>query len=176
VVAGPALEAGDANEDLEFNFDDIFQVLARGKYETGQPATWGEGDWDGAPGGSPGSPPTGSGQFDFDDIFASLVTGNYETGPYATGAATSAVPEPSTMMLVLVSLVTLAAMGRKEEDGRRKTEDRRPKTEDGRRKTFEFWPQAVFTVAWASRSRTVFPSLLSLSSLMSPGSAFARLA
>jgi hypothetical protein len=111
VVVGPALEAGDANQNLEFNFDDIFQVLARGKYETGQPATWGEGDWDGAPGGSPGNPPTGSGQFDFDDIFASLVTGNYETGPYAAGGGTSAVPEPSTLILVVVGLLGLSVYG-----------------------------------------------------------------
>jgi hypothetical protein len=122
LVIGPALEAGDANEDLEFNFDDIFQVLARGKYETDQPATWGEGDWDGAPGGSPGNPPTGSGQFDFDDIFASLVTGNYETGPYAAGGSVSSVPEASTVVLVIAGL--LAAVGmRKKRDGRRKTED-----------------------------------------------------
>jgi hypothetical protein len=101
---GPALEAGDANQDLEFNFDDIFQVLARGKYETGQPATWGEGDWDGAPGGAPGNPPTGSGQFDFDDIFASLVTGNYETGPYAADGGSWAVPEPSSLALTLLGV------------------------------------------------------------------------
>jgi hypothetical protein len=108
VVVGPALEAGDANQDLQFNFDDIFQVLARGKYETGQPASWGEGDWNGAPGGSPGSPPTGDGLFDFDDIFASLVTGNYETGPYAAGAGASAVPEPATLPLVLLMLLVLS--------------------------------------------------------------------
>jgi hypothetical protein len=113
VVVGPALEAGDANEDLEFNFDDIFQVLARGKYETGQPATWGEGDWDGAPGGSPGNPPTGSGEFDFDDIFASLVTGNYETGAYALGGDASAVPEPSSLMLAAVSLLLILGFSRR---------------------------------------------------------------
>ena len=89
-------------------FDDIFQVLSRGKYETGQAATWGEGDWDGAPGGSPGSPPTGNGQFDFDDIFASLATGSYETGHYASGGGGSAVPEPSAVPLVIAGVVAAA--------------------------------------------------------------------
>jgi hypothetical protein len=73
-------EAGDANEDGQFSFDDIFQVLGSAKYETGLPARWGEGDW------------TGDGFFSFDDIFAALSTGNYETGPYvAAGAAEAAL-------------------------------------------------------------------------------------
>ena len=52
-------------------------------YLTGQPATWGEGDWDGAPGGEPGSPPLGNGRFDQLDIIAALSAGKYLTGPYA---------------------------------------------------------------------------------------------
>lgn len=50
---------------------------------TGQMATWGEGDWDGAPGGQLGTPPVGNGLFEQNDIVAALGSGNYLTGPYA---------------------------------------------------------------------------------------------
>ena len=50
---------------------------------TGQAATWGDGDWNGAPGGEPGNPPTGNGRFDQLDIIAALAPGHYLTGPYA---------------------------------------------------------------------------------------------
>ena len=53
------------------------------KYLSGRSATWGEGDWDGAPGGSPGIPPQGDGVFNQLDIVASLNAGTYLTGPYA---------------------------------------------------------------------------------------------
>ena len=103
----PHLQPGDANQDLEFNFDDVLMVLSVGKFETGRRATWGEGDWNGAPGTSsnvPGNPPQGNGFFDFDDILAALRTGFYETGPYAAGGASNAtaaaVPEPHAAILV----------------------------------------------------------------------------
>jgi hypothetical protein len=107
------LQAGDANQDLDINFDDIFQVVARGKYETGQPATWGEGDWDGAPGGEPGIPPIGDGVFDFNDAFAALASGKYETGPYAaSGGVTTSVPEPSTLVLAVLAMVGFGVLCR----------------------------------------------------------------
>lgn len=84
--AAPALQAGDANQDFEFNQLDLFQVLRVGKWRTGQPATWGEGDWDGAPGGSVGDPPTGDGVFSQSDIIAALNSGTYLTGTYAASA------------------------------------------------------------------------------------------
>lgn len=109
----PQLFAGDANQDLEFNFDDILMVLAAGKFETGQPATWSEGDWNGAPGGSPGNPPLGDGVFNFNDILAALGPGPFETGPYAKPLtpqpAVDAVPEPSTFLLAVVALLSVAA-------------------------------------------------------------------
>ena len=46
------LEAGDANMDLKFDQLDLVQVQIAAKYITGQAATWGEGDWNAAPGGS----------------------------------------------------------------------------------------------------------------------------
>jgi hypothetical protein len=77
------LEAGDADQDLEFDQLDLVRVQQAAKYLTGQPATWGEGDWDGAPGGEPGNPPTGDGLFDQLDIIAALQPVHYLTGPYA---------------------------------------------------------------------------------------------
>ena len=77
------LQAGDADQNLEFNQLDLVQVQIAAKYLTGQPATWGEGDWDGAPGGSVGAPPAGDSQFNQLDIIAALNAGTYLTGPYA---------------------------------------------------------------------------------------------
>ena len=43
----PHFWSGDANKDREFSSLDMIQVLADRKYETGKPATWEEGDWNG---------------------------------------------------------------------------------------------------------------------------------
>ncbi len=83
IAAAPPLIAGDANEDLAFDQLDIGRVSQSAKYLTGQPATWGEGDWNGAPGGAPGRPPGGDGVFNQRDIVAALATGLYLAGPYA---------------------------------------------------------------------------------------------
>jgi outer membrane protein assembly factor BamB len=83
VVAARQLMAGDANQDLSFDQLDIVRVSQAAKYLTGQAATWGEGDWNGAPGGAPGRPPRGDGVFDQRDIVAALGTGLYLAGPYA---------------------------------------------------------------------------------------------
>jgi hypothetical protein len=81
--AGPQLQAGDANQDLKFDQLDLVKVQVAAKYLTGRPATWGEGDWNAAPGGEPGNPPTGNGTFDQLDIIAALGANTYLTGPYA---------------------------------------------------------------------------------------------
>jgi outer membrane protein assembly factor BamB len=81
-TAPVALQAGDANQDLQFDQLDLVKVQVAAKYLTGQAATWGEGDWDGAPGGGPGSPPAGHGLFDQMDIIASQQAGLYLKGPY----------------------------------------------------------------------------------------------
>ena len=39
--------AGDANLDGRFDSSDVVQAFQGGKYETDQPATWQQGDWDG---------------------------------------------------------------------------------------------------------------------------------
>ena len=78
---GP-LQAGDANQDLKFDQLDLVQVQIAAKYLSGQAATWGDGDWNGAPGGTVGSPPAGDSRFDQKDIIAALAAGKYLTGPY----------------------------------------------------------------------------------------------
>ena len=50
-VGGPALEAGDADMDCDFDKIDIVKVQVAAKYLTDEAATRGEGDWDGVPGG-----------------------------------------------------------------------------------------------------------------------------
>jgi hypothetical protein len=77
------LQPGDADQDFDFDQLDLVRVQIAAKYLTGQAATWGEGDWDAAPGGSAGSPPPGNGLFDQLDIIAALGAGIYLTGPYA---------------------------------------------------------------------------------------------
>jgi hypothetical protein len=79
----PPLLAGDADRDLDFDQLDLVKVQVAAKYLTGQTATWGEGDWNGAPGGNAQSPPAGDGQFNQVDIIAALTAGNYLSGPYA---------------------------------------------------------------------------------------------
>jgi hypothetical protein len=92
----PQLEAGDANQDLKFDQLDLVQVQIADKYLTGLPATWGEGDWNGAPGGSAGSPPTGNRLFDQLVIVAALSAGKYLTGAYAAlaGIRRSTLKDP----------------------------------------------------------------------------------
>ena len=79
----PVLRAGDADQDLDFDQIDLVQVQIAAKYLSGAAATWGEGDWDAAPGGTPGDPPAGNGLFDQLDIIAALTGGVYLAGPYA---------------------------------------------------------------------------------------------
>ena len=84
------LQSGDADQDLDFDQLDLVKVQVANKYLTGHAATWGEGDWNGAPGGSPGNPPVGDGLFDQFDIIAANIAGVYLQGPYAaiqTGGA-----------------------------------------------------------------------------------------
>lgn len=74
--------AGDANQDGQFNQLDVAAVLQAGKYMTGQPATWEEGDW------------TGDGWFDEMDIVAALQRGHYLADANAArrGEAVSSAP------------------------------------------------------------------------------------
>lgn len=109
------LQAGDADMDGDFDQLDLVRVQISAKYVSGQTATWGEGDWNGAPGGSLSQqqPPAGDGRFDQLDIIAALTTGLYLQG---TAAALTRggdlgpvdliyIPEPSTMVLLGLGLI-----------------------------------------------------------------------
>jgi hypothetical protein len=119
-IGGTRLQAGDANMDLQFDQLDLVQVQIAAKYLTGQAATWGEGDWDGAPGGEPGNPPPGNGRFDQLDIIAALGAGTYLTGPYDAldsggpleAAGWTPVPEPSAGWLLATGLALAMSLWR----------------------------------------------------------------
>lgn len=104
----PSLLPGDANLDHSFDQLDIVQVLQAGKYLTRQPATWGDGDWDGGPSAYPAAPPAGDGFFDQLDIRVALHTGAYLSGPYGTvgsaPTAVAAVPEPTSVASLLLGV------------------------------------------------------------------------
>jgi serpin B len=113
------LQPGDANRDLAFDQFDLIHVLQAGKYMTGQAATWGEGDWDGGPGGSAGNPPKGDGLFNQLDIVAAQQAARYRLGPYASllpaeaqAAPAAAIPEPGSLLLMTVGLLVLVVRGR----------------------------------------------------------------
>jgi hypothetical protein len=83
---------GDSNLDLEFNSSDMVQVFSRGKYETDEAAVWEEGDWD------------GNQVFTSGDMVAAFVDGGYESGRWL-GEAVAAVPEPSSVLLLVLGIV-----------------------------------------------------------------------
>ena len=83
---------GDSNFDNEFNSGDLVQVFAAGKYESGEMAGWGDGDWN------------GDMAFDSGDLVFAFADGGYEQGP----PASAAVPEPSSLVLVMLGLCALA--------------------------------------------------------------------
>jgi hypothetical protein len=108
------LRAGDADQDFDFDQADVVQVQIAAKYLSGQAATWGQGDWDGAPGGWLGSPPAGDGLFNQMDIIAALDTGLYLTGPYTAlrpdgrvlgDVDVIYVPEPAGFHLLAMGLI-----------------------------------------------------------------------
>ncbi len=85
---------GDANLDGVFTTDDLVSVFVAGEYEDGVAgnSTWATGDWD------------GDTEFDSADFVAAFSAGGYELGPRE---AVSAVPEPSSVLMLSSALLLL---------------------------------------------------------------------
>ena len=98
-AGGTALRSGDADQDLDFDQLDLVKVQIAAKYLTGQAATWGDGDWNGAPGGTQGEPPAGDGFFNQLDIIAALGEGIYLTGPYGALAGKGEIADAQTSLV-----------------------------------------------------------------------------
>lgn len=88
---------GDANLDGEFNSGDFVAVFSAGKFETGEAATWAEGDWN------------GDGVFGSGDFVKAFSGGGFELGPRPAAA----VPEPSTIGILLIGFLGLVARSRR---------------------------------------------------------------
>lgn len=91
---------GDADLNGVFDSTDIVAVFTVGEYEDGIAgnSTWAEGDWD------------GNGDFNSGDIVAAFTEGGYNQGPRA---ATSAVPEPGSLVLLLTAMLGFSLRRRK---------------------------------------------------------------
>ena len=72
-------------------------MLSAGKYEVDEEAVWSTGDFN------------GDGRANSSDLVAALSDGGYELGPRA---AVASVPEPSSLVLLLLGAVTWVARSR----------------------------------------------------------------
>lgn len=86
---------GDSDLNGVFDSGDLVTVFASAKYETGQTANWGQGDWN------------GDQTFDSGDLVEAFSNAGYEAGqrPGGPNPATVAVPEPSSILLTLISFL-----------------------------------------------------------------------
>jgi hypothetical protein len=92
---------GDADLNGSFTSDDFVTVFIGGLYETGAPATWIQGDWN------------GDLTFDSNDFVAAFIDGYYEVENPLGGGAVAAVPEPSAIALSVLGLIGLLGWGRR---------------------------------------------------------------
>ena len=82
---------GDSDLNGVFDSGDLVAVFSSAKYETGDAATWGQGDWN------------GDQKFDSGDLVEAFSNAGYEAGERPGGAnPAAAVPEPSTLVLLLM--------------------------------------------------------------------------
>jgi hypothetical protein len=91
---------GDSNLDGEFGSSDFVFVFTAGQYEdaTNGNSTWATGDWD------------GNGDFTSSDFVTAFQAGGYEQGPRG---AVASVPEPGSMLLLLVGVLAVVARWRR---------------------------------------------------------------
>jgi hypothetical protein len=89
---------GDSNLDGQFNTTDLVGIFQAGKFESTGDANWSEGDW------------TGDGRFNTSDLVAAFQDGGFEQGVRPSVAS---VPEPTSAVLLLTSLLALGRVGRK---------------------------------------------------------------
>jgi len=92
---------GDTNLDWTINLLDVGGYLGAGKYDSGVPSSWSEGDY------------TYDGLVDITYVALYLGTGLFDAGPYnppaATGAGVAAVPEPASWgMAAMATALVLA--------------------------------------------------------------------
>ena len=87
---------GDADLDGVFNTSDFVTVFQAGRFETGESASWTQGDWN------------GDRRFTSADFVKAFQDGGFEQGA-RTGAL---VPEPSTLGILLTGLLGLLVVRR----------------------------------------------------------------
>jgi hypothetical protein len=93
---------GDADLNGSFTSDDFVTVFIGGLYETGLPAIWNQGDWN------------GDLVFDSNDFVAAFIDGYYEQqDPLRGNGGAAAVPEPNAVMLSLLGLIGLLRLTRR---------------------------------------------------------------
>ncbi|MFC1758969.1 LamG-like jellyroll fold domain-containing protein [Planctomycetota bacterium] len=90
---------GDSNLDGEFSSSDFVTVFGAGEYEDAVDgnSTWETGDWN------------GDGDFNSSDFVTAFSSGGYEKGPRAA----QAVPEPSSIAILLIGLFAVVTHGRR---------------------------------------------------------------
>jgi len=89
----PGRIPGDNDLNGQFTSNDLVRTLSSGLYETGRPASWPDGDW------------TGDGLFNSSDMVAAFIYGAYESPGWDVTVPAVAVPEPSSLSLLLCGVL-----------------------------------------------------------------------